>query len=175
MPTVLTLLLCLLVSSFALSLQPLTSVLTATCAQDIKDAACVVPRTMTPPSAGVALDPCHVVTLLKADIIETLLHYFNIFDEWVHVVNSIWCGFETGICKVVERTIISLNHSSSNIDHSFIDTYILSEQTTGCYSCAFDSAELESIIGPFALRLWNCTKTKFHKIISHPRFLLSPS
>ena len=41
------------------------------------------------------------------------------------------------------------NHSSSNLDPAFIDSYILSEQLTNHYSQAYSPSELKSLIGPF--------------------------
>ncbi|KAF8579635.1 hypothetical protein K439DRAFT_1279808, partial [Ramaria rubella] len=41
------------------------------------------------------------------------------------------------------------NHSSSNLDPSFIDSYIASEQAAGRYSQAYSSSNLELIISPF--------------------------
>jgi hypothetical protein len=41
------------------------------------------------------------------------------------------------------------NHSSSRLNPSVIDAYILSEQTAGRYSTGFSPADLEQLIGPF--------------------------
>src|ERR1700710_2521676 len=42
------------------------------------------------------------------------------------------------------------NHSSSRLNPSVIDAYILSEQTAGRYSTGFNPADLEQLIGPFS-------------------------
>ncbi|KAG1872300.1 hypothetical protein DFJ58DRAFT_652246 [Suillus subalutaceus] len=41
------------------------------------------------------------------------------------------------------------NHTSSQLNSSFIDFYIISEQAAGHYSQGFDPHELKQIIGPF--------------------------
>ncbi|KAG1758671.1 hypothetical protein EDD22DRAFT_783609, partial [Suillus occidentalis] len=47
------------------------------------------------------------------------------------------------------RLIPFENHSSSLLNPSVIDTYILSEQAAGRYSAGFTPSDLELLIGPF--------------------------
>ncbi|KAG1891933.1 uncharacterized protein F5891DRAFT_1197230 [Suillus fuscotomentosus] len=52
--------------------------------------------------------------------------------------------------KAPHRTLVYFkNHTSSQLDPSFIDLYIASEQATGCYSQGYTPHELELLIGPF--------------------------
>ncbi|OAX30680.1 hypothetical protein K503DRAFT_664667, partial [Rhizopogon vinicolor AM-OR11-026] len=41
------------------------------------------------------------------------------------------------------------NHTSSQLNPTFIDSYIASEQAAGRYSHGYTPSELEQIIGPF--------------------------
>ncbi|KAF8953771.1 hypothetical protein BDZ97DRAFT_1587415, partial [Flammula alnicola] len=42
------------------------------------------------------------------------------------------------------------NHASSNLDPSFIDSYIATECAAGRYSAPYTPSALEASIGPFA-------------------------
>lgn len=112
-------------------------------------AACVAPETTVPAAVGGELDPRRVVTPLNADAIEATLRRLKIYEEWAEVVEQLRSGFDTGVNTLVHRTLVFANHSSTNLNPSFIDEYIQSEQGAGRYSRAFDVKELESIIGPF--------------------------
>jgi len=67
------------------------------------------------------------------------------------------------------------NHSSSDLDPNFIDTYIATEQAAGRYSEAFLPSDLERIIGPFRTSPLGLVpkpgSSKFRMIqdMSHPR------
>lgn len=112
-------------------------------------AACVAPETTVPAAVGGGLDPRCVVTPLNANAIEATLRRLKIYEEWAEVVEQLRSGFDTGVNTRVDRTLVFANHSSTNLNPSFIDEYIQSEQGAGRYSRAFDVEELESIIGHF--------------------------
>jgi len=107
---------------------------------------------MTPMAQGPALcerDPRQVVTPLAVDAIEDVLRRHNLLDEWQPVLSGIKNGFRTGAGTLLEHTVLTKNHTSCDLDPSFIDAYIAGEQAAGRYSRAFDPGELEDLIGPF--------------------------
>lgn len=123
---------------------------------------------MEPPSAPTASDPRGITTPLDPDRVEALLRELDLLDKWMHVVEGLRSGFDTGVSTDVSQTLIVRNHSSADLvrmydtvvtgtfvdftfpqDPNFIDSYIAQEQAAGRYSSGFDPGVLEHIIGPF--------------------------
>ncbi|KAG1855040.1 hypothetical protein C8R48DRAFT_609490, partial [Suillus tomentosus] len=53
-------------------------------------------------------------------------------------------------CGITHHPLVYFeNHASSQLNPSFIDSYITSEQAAGRYSRGYAPNELEQIIGPF--------------------------
>lgn len=100
-------------------------------------------------SSAITSDPRTVVTPLDADRIEQLLGNVGLLAQWQHIVHNIRHGFDVGINKPVTQTLIFPNHASSQLDESFIDSYIAEEHAAGRYSIPFTPSELESVIGCF--------------------------
>lgn len=94
-------------------------------------------------------DPRMVVTPLIVPKVENLLRSLGILEKWTHVVAGLRDGFDVGIKSAPRETIIFKNHSSSELDPTFISSYIEGEFANGRYSRAYSQEELEHIIGPF--------------------------
>lgn len=105
--------------------------------------------TMVRDPASMGSDPRRVATLLHVDKIEAELLRCGIREQWTHVLDGIRYGFNMGACAPLERTLLFRNHSSINQNPEFINQYIADEQAAGRYSRAFDTDELETLIGPF--------------------------
>ncbi|VDB90881.1 unnamed protein product [Peniophora sp. CBMAI 1063] len=104
-------------------------------------------RTVPPPAP--LSDPRGVVTPLDANAIETLLGKLGLLGEWQHVIDSLRSGFDAGVDTKVDRTFIPKNHSSIQLDPTFIDTYIAAEVAANRFVGPFEPDTLERIIGPF--------------------------
>lgn len=100
-------------------------------------------------AAPTSPDPRMVVTPLNPVLVEELLRELGILQQWEHVVDGLRNGFHVGADAPIASTTLHRNHSSSEIDPEFIDSYISQEQAAGRYSRAFSPDELEQIIGPF--------------------------
>jgi len=109
----------------------------------------VSPPIMVPGPALTGSDPRRVVTPLDVDALTDALDALCMLGDWQTVINGLRLGFDTGASIHIKDTLICDNHSSCNLDPSFIDRYIISEQAADRYSPPYEPSELESIIGPF--------------------------
>jgi hypothetical protein len=104
---------------------------------------------MVPTPVSIVDDPQTVVTPLDANSIQNMLHDLNLLDDWSRIVDGLRSRFDSGADPTLLHTLIFPNHASSDLDPSFISSYIAAEQSAGHYSRGFLPSELETIIGPF--------------------------
>ncbi|KAH9902524.1 hypothetical protein C8Q73DRAFT_661559 [Cubamyces lactineus] len=105
-------------------------VATAPAAQTTMAAASVAQRPTVQASAPWP-DPRRVVTPLDPDALEQMLNNANILPQWSHIIRGIQEGFDVGITEPITKMVICNNHSSFQLDPTFIDMYIAEEQAAG--------------------------------------------
>ncbi|KAF5371897.1 hypothetical protein D9757_010604 [Collybiopsis confluens] len=86
-----------------------------------------VPPNMGLERALVPSDPRIVISPINAEALGASLRYFNLLDEWSHIVHGVAYGFDVG----------------------FISDYITQEQAAGRFSQSYTPDELQALIGPF--------------------------
>ncbi|KAG0691495.1 hypothetical protein DFH29DRAFT_819527, partial [Suillus ampliporus] len=92
-----------------------------------------------------------------------------------HIIDGIRNGFNVGISEPPTISHTFENHSSSLLNPSIIDSYILSEQAAGRYSIGFSPADLEQLIGTFrTYPLGLVPKTSLEQVPHSPRTLSYP-
>ena len=94
-------------------------------------------------------DPRQVSTPLDVNELEIFLKKLGIFNNWSHVIDGLWNGFDVGAKAEIrgQKTIIEPNHSSCRKGPRFISDCIAPETIAGRYSEGCTPQELESRIG----------------------------
>lgn len=107
----------------------------------------MVPRDAHP----LGSDPRRVVTPIKVEKLKTVLDEKQMLSKWSHIIHGLEHGFDIGLdtAAVITETFIPGNHSTVNIDPTFISEYINGELEAGRYSGPYNKDQLEHLIGPF--------------------------
>jgi hypothetical protein len=70
------------------------------------DAASAGNWVMEPVPANPVLDPRIVVTPLSPDRTEEILCKYGLYENWKHIINGLWKGFDVGIGETPPHTYL---------------------------------------------------------------------
>ena len=96
-------------------------------------------------------------------------------EQWQLIVDAIHNGCKTGVNPDLTCTVSFPNHTSAQLDLTFISSYIAEEQATGRCLAAFTPDKLEATIRPFCssplglVPKPNSDKMRLIEDLSYPR------